>query len=179
MYIYLPEVRLRSGEAVDYSFLKKLSDCFNDFLDEGTIKLSVSASLSGEKLMINGSLEVTSMVNCSRCLELFEQYFKTDFTEVFAVSNDALVDSSPELLAEEAANRLTVTGDYLYIDEYIRQLIILAQEYSPLCKNDCRGICAGCGADLNKHSCYCSKENNQVDARLLKLKELNSGSNDL
>lgn len=176
MHIYLPEVQLKSGEAVDYSFEEKLSDCFDDFMDGGTLKLLISATSSGDKVVITGSLEVSAIVACSRCLELFEHKFKNDFTESFTVLKRVPVDETPDTLAAEAANTLTVTGDYLYVDEYIRQLIILAKDYSPLCKSDCKGICAGCGTDLNKSSCQCNKDDKLVDARLLKLKELNPES---
>ncbi len=173
MHIYLPELRVKSGEAVYYSFEEKLSDCFADFWDDGTLKLSFSASSSGDKVIITGSLEVLMSVVCSRCLEQFEHYFKTDFTEAFTVLKIIPLDSSPDFLAVESANMLTVTGDYLYISEYIRQLIILAQDYSPLCSPDCKGICARCGKDLNKSTCRCGKDDQPIDARFLKLKELN------
>jgi uncharacterized protein len=176
MYIYLPEVRLKSGEAVDYSFEEKLSDCFDDFKDSGSLILLISASSIGDKVVVTGSLEVSTLTICSRCLEQFEHSFITDFKEAFTVLKTAPFEDTPDFLAAEAANMLTVSGDYLYIDEYIRQLIILAQEYSPLCKPECRGICAGCGADLNKADCLCGKDDNLIDTRLLKLKELNSGS---
>lgn len=173
MHIYLPEIRSKPGEAVDYSFEEKLSDCFDDFWDGGALKLLISASSSGDKVIITGSLEVSALAVCSRCLEQFEHHFKTDFTEAFTILKIIPIDSSPEMLAAETANMLTVTGDYLYIDEYIRQLIILAQDYSPLCSSDCKGICASCGADLNKETCQCIKKDHVIDARLMKLKELN------
>jgi len=55
-------------------------------------------------------------------------------------------------------------------------LIILAQDYSPLCKPDCQGLCPECGTDLNKSFCRCNIEDKQIDVRLLKLKDLGSGS---
>lgn len=175
MHIYLPEVFLKDGEAVDFNFEEGLSDCFDDFSGNGNFSLQISVSCSGDKVMVSGILEASVEVICSRCLEKFENNFKTDFTEAFTIISKAPSDESPGLLADEIANLLTVSGDYLYLDEYIRQLIILAQDYSPLCKVDCKGICAGCGVDLNNSSCRCSKDDSQVDVRLLKLKELKPG----
>jgi uncharacterized protein len=40
----------------------------------------------------------------------------------------------------------------------------------PLCKQSCKGICPQCGADLNVSPCTC--ENDNVDIRLEKLKNL-------
>ncbi len=176
MRIYLPEVRMKTGEAVEYRFEEDLSSCFDDFPEGGTLELQVAVSYSGDNVIIRGNLEAAVETTCSRCLEPFTHHFKTDFRDAFTVLRVAPVDDAPDTLAAEAANSLTVTGDYLYLNEYIRQLIILAQEYSPLCKPECKGICAGCGADLNQAACRCGDDDLLIDVRLLKLKELNSGS---
>ncbi len=135
----------------------------------------VSVICSADKVLISGNLEASIEAICSRCLETFHHQFKTDFSDAFTLVKGVPLDSAPESLAAETANMQTVTGDYLYLDEYIRQLIILAQEYSPLCKPDCKGLCAGCGADLNQSTCSCDLDEEEVDIRLLKLKELKSG----
>ncbi len=173
MQIYLPELKHKQGEAVDFSFEESLSSSFSDFPDGGTLRLVMSASLNGEQLVVNGSLEVSTTATCSRCLEAFDQRFKTDFTELFTVLKHAPVESNRRSETLETANMLTVSGDYLYLDEYIRQLIILGQEYSPICAPDCKGLCAGCGEDLNQSVCRCSSEKENIDLRLMKLKELN------
>ncbi len=172
MHIYLPEVKQKSGEAIDYRFEEELSEIFADFSEGGTLKMQVSVSCSADKVLLDGSFDAALEVVCSRCLESFEHHFKVDFTEAFSSLKELPPDSTPDSLAAETANMYTVAGDYLYLDEYIRQLIILAQEYSCLCKPDCRGICAGCGTDLNKSSCSCDLDSEAVDIRLLKLKEL-------
>lgn len=176
MRIYLPEVRMKAGEAVEYRFEEDLSSCFDDFPEGGTLKVQVAVSYSGDNVIIRGNLEAAVETTCSRCLEPFTHHFKTDFSDAFTVLRVVPVNDAPDTLAAEAANLLTVTGDYLYLNEYIRQLIILAQEYSPLCNSDCKGICAGCGTDLNQAACRCADDDPLIDVRLLKLKELNSGS---
>lgn len=164
------------GELVRFNFEKTLEDFFDDLDEHGTVHLDIGAALSGEEIYVDGTLEVSSKAVCSRCLVSFDYTFRTDFKEAFTLLKGPPVEESPKRLAEDTANRLTVTGDYLYISEYIRQLIVLAQEYSPLCKTDCKGICAGCGADLNQSACSCSSDHSNIDARLLKLKDFGSGS---
>lgn len=172
MYIYLPEVKQKEGEAIDYLFEENLSEWFDDFSEGGTVKLQVSVSASADKVLIKGNFNAVIKAVCSRCLENFEHHLEADFTEVFSVLKEVLSGSTPDSLAAETANMHTVAGDYLYLEEYIRQLIILAQEHSPLCKADCKGICSGCGTDLNNSSCSCYMDDEVVDIRLLKLKEL-------
>lgn len=175
MHIYLPEIKQKKGEAADYRFEENLSETFEEFSDGGTLRMQVSVSCSADKVLINGSFDAALKVVCSRCLESFEHNFKAEFSEAFNLFKELPPDSTPDSLAAETANMYTVAGDYLYLDEYIRQLIILAQEYSPLCKLDCKGLCAGCGTDLNKSSCSCNLDDEEVDIRLLKLKELKKG----
>lgn len=176
MYIYLPEVKAKSGEAFVYSFQNELSDCFDDFRETGSLNLSIEAFYSDSKIMLRGKLQISVDTFCSRCLEPFRSNFETDFIETFTLLAETPADDDPDLQALEAANMQTVSGDYLYLAEYIRQLIILAQEYNPLCNPGCKGICAGCGEDLNKTPCRCDIDHNIIDVRLLKLKELRSGS---
>ncbi len=41
------------------------------------------------------------------------------------------------------------------LDEDIRQEVLLNLPPRVLCKEDCKGICPGCGADLNNEKCKC------------------------
>lgn len=175
MQIFLPDLKVRAGEAVSYIFQENLADCYNDFPEGGNLKLSISACYSGNSVMISGRLEVEAPAVCSRCLATFNHHFTSEFSDVFTVSKLAPAYQTADELALETAETMTVKGDYLYLDEYIRQLIILAQEYSPLCRPDCRGICAGCGVDLNYETCCCKEKEEAVDVRLLKLKEFGQG----
>lgn len=171
----MPDLKVRAGEAVSYIFKEELAECYDDFPDGGNLKLDVSACYSGNSAMISGRLEVEAPAVCSRCLTTFSHRFASEFSDVFSVSKLVPNEETVDALALETAETMTVKGDYLYLDEYIRQMIILAQEYSPLCRPDCKGICAGCGADLNKETCRCKEKEPAVDVRLLKLKEFGLG----
>ncbi len=177
MYIYLPDIKSRSGEVIDYCFDEELADFHGDFSEGRTVKLTLSASYGGEEVIIKGSLEAAVVAICSRCLEPIVQKVETNFIESFTVIKGSAGEGTVADLAAETANTLTVAGDTLYLDEYIRQLIILDEDHSPLCKPGCKGICSGCGADLNRFSCQCTADDDHdIDIRLLKLKELKSGN---
>lgn len=175
MHIYLPEIRAKCGSAISYIFEENLSGCYADFKEGGKFRLDLKASLSGDKVIISGSLDISASAICSRCLEPFEYHNSYNINEAFTVLKAPLVEKAADILADETANLLTVTGDYLYLDEYIRQHLILSQDYRMFCDPGCKGICAGCGTDLNKSYCRCSKDDHLIDVRLLKLKELNPG----
>lgn len=174
MLIYLPEVRAKNGGNVEYTFNCNLDDCFEDFSDGGILELKLKVAVSDAKVIVEGDLETTAPTDCPRCDITFEYNFKTSFTEMFSILEDIQMGQTAGTMAAETANMLTVRGDNLYLDEYIRQLIIMARGHNPLCQDDCKGLCAQCGTDLNQYNCSCSEDSSAIDVRMLKLKEFNN-----
>lgn len=62
------------------------------------------------------------------------------------------------------------------ISQNIRDAVLLAVPMRILCKEDCKGLCPKCGADLNYEKCECVEE--MIDPRLAKLAELKLKMND-
>ncbi len=175
MRIFLPRVKQKSGEALEYRFQGRIKDYFDEAADEkSSFFLAVKVRSSGDKIIVAGKLQADTDVACCRCLRPFRQKLDSDFEELFTMAPLQDKKLSPEELALETANELTVSGDYLYLKEFVRQLYFLSQVYNPLCKPDCRGLCAGCGVDLNKGACSCEGEAN-IDLRLQKLKDFYPG----
>lgn len=57
----------------------------------------------------------------------------------------------------------------LFVDDLVTEDIWLAIPARFLCKDDCKGLCPQCGADLNETSCNCKKA---IDPRLEALQQL-------
>ena len=57
----------------------------------------------------------------------------------------------------------------LDLDEVVTTAFVLAMDTTNLCSEDCKGLCAKCGADLNLGPCGCRPE---VDPRLAALAQL-------
>ena len=51
----------------------------------------------------------------------------------------------------------------LDLTEVTRQYAITILPMKPLCRSDCRGLCAKCGVDLNQEECHCG--GTSVDSR--------------
>lgn len=47
--------------------------------------------------------------------------------------------------------------DWIEIGDILTEQVQLLVPFQPLCDEECKGICANCGADLNKGRCACSK----------------------
>ena len=55
-------------------------------------------------------------------------------------------------------DQYTYTGHVLELDDAVRTAILLELPSRILCKEDCRGLCAQCGANLNVNACSCQKD---------------------
>lgn len=78
------------------------------------------------------------------------------------------------MLAEELENEdndeiVLLEAGKVDVGELARTAFILGMDTKTLCSEDCKGLCAGCGADLNLGPCSCQKE---VDPRLAVLAKL-------
>jgi uncharacterized protein len=73
---------------------------------------------------------------CSRCLEEFHEVQEIEYFFYFDLEPDT---------------------EYVDLGEEVRQEMILANPSRILCKEDCKGICPGCGVNLNLEQCKCKK----------------------
>lgn len=65
-------------------------------------------------------------------------------------------------------------GDVVDLSPLVHDAIFLELPIVPLCSEDCRGLCAQCGTDLNEATCDCTAP---VDPRWAKLSELTFDEN--
>lgn len=96
---------------------------------------------------------------CDRCLQPVRFDLKKQFSHVLVRAlNDAENDN------------FIVIDDFRFdLDTLLREDILLFLPSKVLCKEDCKGLCATCGADLNLAPCGCKKP---LDPRLAVLQEL-------
>jgi uncharacterized protein len=75
---------------------------------------------------------------------------------------------------EQEGSILYHDGLELDLGETIREAVILEIPQVVLCRPDCRGLCPGCGSDLNEGACKCTPEGG--DPRWDALKHLKDSS---
>jgi uncharacterized protein len=116
----------------------------------------VAVFKAGRKLVLEGSFSAVMLMTCDRCLETYPLEIRNTF-RVY-VSNPARTDSTGEmeLDAEEMEDHF-VSGEEIDLAETVREQVFLALPMKSLCSEDCLGLCAGCGVNLNKDRCACSQ----------------------
>ncbi len=78
-----------------------------------------------------------------------------------------VVSAEPE---DDGVDELIVCPEgELELDDAVNEAITLAMDLRPLCSEDCKGVCFGCGADLNREACRCAP---RINPEFAKLKDL-------
>lgn len=121
------------------------------------------ASKKGEEVRLRGSIRTTIEVGCDRCLAPRDAPLEVEFdTSFIPQSAEAAESENVELLAENMG-LAAYEGDAIDLDELVREQVLLALPSRHLCREDCKGLCPTCGADLNAEHCTC--EQREVDPR--------------
>jgi uncharacterized protein len=82
----------------------------------------------------------------------------------------------PEGMEEEDFVVIPATGEARYdLFPRVREELILDMPIKLLCREDCKGLCSKCGADLNEGACGCPGA--PVDRRWGPLRNLLNGEN--
>jgi uncharacterized protein len=107
----------------------------NEELDlRSPITVKAEVEKAGTHIIAHTTVTADFGYLCARCLE--------DFHEVYEAQYDFDFEFTSEL-------------DSIDLGEEIRQEMIMANPARILCRDDCKGICPGCGVNLNLEKCKC------------------------
>lgn len=152
---------------------------FDFFFDEkdgvngiGEVAVNISLTRSGEDVFAAGQLSGVVRLQCGRCLEEFDQELVATVEEPFFPKSTGLegaaeTDEEAETTPDEGN---LYDGNTLDLFDVLRDQLYLAIPLKPLCKEDCKGLCPNCGANLNAGPCGCKPK--KADPRLAVLKSL-------
>jgi uncharacterized protein len=120
------------------------------------------ANEDGKRLLIQGETEVTIRIPCDRCLE------EVDWT--FSIKVDKEIDLTGDNEEKSMENLNYMTGTSLDVDQLIFGEILVSWPMKVLCREDCKGICKRCGANLNQAECQCQRT--EPDPRMAAIQDI-------
>jgi uncharacterized protein len=106
-----------------------------------------------EGILVSGTLTGPLRLTCARCLTEFDGALEVDVQELFA-------RPGPEVGPDEYA---LSAEDSIDLEPLVRDNVLPALPFSPLCRPGCLGLCERCGGDRNLGECQCTDD--PVDAR--------------
>ena len=111
---------------------------------KGAVKINGTIFLTGEhSAVVEGEVDFTLSGECTRCLEPAQKQFIVEFSE----SVDADDDQGYPL-----------KNDTVDLTKIVDDLIMMNIPISFLCREDCKGLCLGCGTNLNQSECKCKNK---------------------
>lgn len=162
MKLDLRPIAQRPGARVPIAFSLDLSG--TDW--NGGHPFAHPVEVRGEICNRAGALELTAKLTtvlclvCDRCAKPFEREKTVEYKTLLAL--ELANGESDDVVAADPDGSLDLDG-------LMREEFLLEMDTKTLCTPDCKGLCPGCGADLNVESCRCKRE---IDPRLAKLAQL-------
>lgn len=115
-------------------------------LDDAPVRGTFRAESVVEGILVTGKVHGHISAECARCLSQLGSAVEVEVCELFASPGAAITDDDV----------YRVSGREIDLEPMLRDSLALALPLNPLCRRDCKGLCAGCGADLNVAECACS-----------------------
>jgi uncharacterized protein len=104
------------------------------------LRLDLRLESVSEGVLVSGTVSGTATGECARCLRPISVELAVSIQELFAYPDSATVATTD---SDEVGR---VQGDLIDLEPAVRDAVVLALPSSPLCRDDCPGLCPDCGA---------------------------------
>ena len=129
------------------------------------IQLELRLESVVEGVYVSGNATVELAGECSRCLRPIEDSLDLELQELFFYADDDAEDDAHFVIEER-----------IDLEPLIRDAVVLDLPFSPLCREDCAGLCVTCGANLNDDPDH--GHDDRIDPRWGKLLDIAQDADD-
>lgn len=121
------------------------------FKPQGPAHFDITLTNTGTAIIGMGNVTLPVLATCARCLEEFPTEIDAEVDGFYV-----MVGRDQDLPEEQEIEY--IDGEY-HIDilPSIMAGLVLEAPFAPLHDEECAGICATCGADLNEGPCACQR----------------------
>jgi len=105
------------------------------------VALDLRFEAVSEGVLVTGSAVAPLTGECARCLDALTTKVEVGFQELYRYLPDPGED-------ETDGEERFLDGDFIDLEPAFRDAVVLALPLSPLCRDDCPGLCVECGAKL-------------------------------
>lgn len=166
MFFSVKELELQRKE-FDKSFPPGALDIGPDAVQKGDLKTAGRAELIEENhggknivqdIRVVGNFATRVEMPCARCLEPVGAELKEDFDLLYRPLSSRKGPKDEVEINEAESEIGYYQGDGISLEDVLKEQVILALPLKSLCKEDCKGLCAGCGKNLNHGTCECGEK---------------------
>jgi uncharacterized protein len=132
----------RPGEMIervlDFPAPEQLGDGIAAVREGTPIRIDVRLEGLHDGILVTGEVETVADGECVRCLDPVQETIEVEFQELFAYSVDAAFDYA-------------VQDDHVNLEPVVRDAVVLALPFQPVCRPDCPGLDPETGEKLADH----------------------------
>jgi uncharacterized protein len=96
-----------------------------------------------EGVLVTGTLSAPLTGQCARCLDPISDDLNVDVCELFAYADSATDETT------EKDEVYRVDAELIDVEPVVRDSVVLALPWTPLCRPDCAGLCPTCGQRMD------------------------------
>ena len=137
------------------------------------VELDLRLEAVMEGVLVTGTATAALEGECVRCLEPVSDEIEARFQELYVYDDQRHTRHGSDTAEEGDDETSRLEDDLLDLEPLLRDAVVLALPFQPLCTDDCPGLCPECGARLADDPDH--THDAPVDPRWARLAELQQG----
>jgi uncharacterized protein len=138
-------------------------------IPEGTdLEFDLRLEAVMEGVLVSGTVRGRAVGECVRCLENVDQPVDAELQELYLYPDRVVRGEDDEDVRE-------LENDLIDLEPAVRDAVVLALPFQPVCREDCPGLCSECGARLGDDPDH---HHDSADPRWAALQALSEGLHD-
>jgi len=117
---------------------EKLGEGMIAVLEGAPVSIDLRLEALHDGILVSGTVDVTAVGECVRCLTDVSESLQVDFQELFAYTKDEAFD-------------FEVHDDHVDLEPLVRDSVVLSLPFQPVCRPDCPGLDPETGERLADH----------------------------
>ncbi|CAN5500075.1 DUF177 domain-containing protein [soil metagenome] len=119
------------------------------YVAEGApVELELRLEAVMEGVLVTGTATADLAGECVRCLDPIVDELDVRFQELYVYDDSRDTRDQPSEEEDDGVSMLE--DDLLDLEPLLRDAVVLALPFQPLCEEDCPGLCTECGAQLRE-----------------------------
>lgn len=124
--------------------------------EDTEVELSFRLEAVMDGVLITGTVRAELRGECARCLDPISTAETFEFQELFRYPDDSAPpngapvagEQEPDGVGSDEAEDYYLEGEVIDLEPVVRDAVVLGLPSSPLCRQDCPGLCVECGVRL-------------------------------
>ncbi|MCQ2752430.1 MAG: DUF177 domain-containing protein [Coriobacteriales bacterium] len=162
IYPYLSKVG-QSHKYIDSFELDQISFGQALYIFDANPQYEIALTNTGDAILVQGKITAIAKTSCVRCLDEIQIPINGNVEGYFFLNQNANIKD-----LKEDEYGFVDSKNTICINDNLYAAITYELPFTPLCNQDCKGLCQYCGCDLNKTACDCvqkiaEKKENEIN----------------